>query len=100
MNSKHKQICTSFEEIRHTFDPDSRYIVIEDRNAPYGGWSLDRVTEVLADFRGKILNRQICQDKSTGRPILIIQIDHHETEEIMLQILGSRLKNDFNCYVY
>ena len=40
------------------------------------------------------------RDQKTGRKMLIVKMEHQDTEEIMLEFLKTSLKKDFNCYVY
>jgi len=48
----------------------------------------------------QILHRKVCVDQKTGRKLLIVKMEHQETEEIMLKFLKTSLGKDFNCYVY
>ena len=94
------QSYTSFEEIKRSFDTAFSYIVIEDRLHTGDENPFTKVGKALSDLNKQVLNRQVCRDHTTGRKILIIKMEHQDTEEIMLEFLKSNLKKDFNCYVY
>jgi hypothetical protein len=94
------QSDTSFEEIKRSFDTAFSYIVIEDRLQTGDENPFSKVEKALSDLNKPILDRQVCRDPITGRKILIVKMEHQDTEEIMLEFLKTNLKKDFNCYVY
>ena len=90
----------SFEEIKRNFDKAFSYIVIEDRGRTNDENSFSKVERALADLNKHVLSRQMYRDQNTGRRMLIVKMEHQDTEEIMLEFLKTSLKKDFNCYVY
>jgi hypothetical protein len=90
----------NFEEIKRNFDTAYSYIVIEDRRRTGDETPFSRVEKALSDLNKQVLNRQFYQDQNTGRKMLIVKMEHQDTEEIMLEFLKTSLKKDFNCYVY
>ena len=94
----HRDSC--FEKIKTTFDPAFSYIVIEDKGGDIDDPAFLKVDEALFDLDKQILHREVCVDQKTGRNILIVKMEHQDTEEIMLEFLKTSLKKDFNCYVY
>jgi hypothetical protein len=90
----------SFEEIKRNFDAAFSYIVIEDRRGTVDENPFSKVDKALSDLNKLVLNRQVYQDPNSGRKMLIVKMEHQETEEIMLEFLQTSLKKDFNCYVY
>ena len=92
--------CLSFEEIKRNFDAAFSYIVIEDRRGTGDDNPVSKVEKALSELNKQVLNRQVYQDPNTGRKMLIVKMEHQETEEIMLEFLKTSLKKDFNCYVY
>jgi hypothetical protein len=94
----HRDSC--FEKIKTTFDPAFSYIVIADKGGYVDDPAFLKVDEALLDVEKQILHREVCIDQKTGRSILIVKMEHQDTEEIMLKFLKTSLKKDFNCYVY
>ncbi len=94
------QSYLSFEEIKRNFDTAFSYIVIEDRRRTGDDNPFLKVERALSDLNSQILNRQMYRDQNTGRRMLIVKMEHQDTEEIMLEFLKTSLKKDFNCYVY
>ena len=94
------QSYLSFEEIKRNFDKAFRYIVIEDRYRTGDENPFSRAEGALSDLNEQILNRQMCRDQNTGRRMMIIKMELRDTEEIMLELLKTSLKKDFNCYIY
>ena len=94
------QSYSSFEEIKRHFDKAFSYIVIEARRRTSGENSFSKVERALSELNKQVLNRQMYRDQSTGRKILIVKMEHQDTEEIMLEFLKTSLKKDFNCWVY
>ena len=90
----------SFEEIKRNFDKAFSYIVIEDRGRTSDENPFSKVERALSDLNKQVLNRQMFRDQNTGRRMLIVKMEHQDTEEIMLEFLKTSLKKDFNCYVY
>ena len=90
----------SFEEIKRNFDKAFSYIVIEDRGRTNDENPFIKVERALSDLNKQVLNRQMHRDQNTGRRMLIVKMEHQDTEEIMLEFLKTSLKKDFNCYVY
>ncbi len=89
-----------FEKIKATFDPAFSYIIIEDKIGSIDDPTFLKVDEALSDLDKQVLHRKVCVDQNTGRNILIVKMEHQDTEEIMLKFLKTSLKRDFNCYVY
>ena len=100
MKEDNIQIYPDFEDIKRTFDPAFKYIVIEGRGESEDDPHFSMANAALSSLKENVLSRQICLDRVTGRRMLIAKIDHRETEEIMLGLLETNLKKDFNCYVY
>jgi hypothetical protein len=100
MNNDHKKRASNFEDIKRSFDPAYSYIVIENRAGLGDDKSFATVSEALSALNRPVLSRQICHDQTSGKKMLIVKIDHQEAEEIMLVLLKTSLKKDFNCYVY
>jgi hypothetical protein len=94
------QSCLSFEEIKRNFDKAFSYIVIEDRGRTGDEDPFLKVESALLDLNKQVLDRQVYRDQNTGRQMLIVKMEHQDTEEIMLEFLKTSLKKDFNCYVY
>ena len=94
------QSYLSFEEIKRNFDTAFSYIVIEDRRRTGDDHPFLKVERALSDLNSQILNRQMYRDQNTGRRMLIVKMEHQDTEEIILEFLKTSLKKDFNCYVY
>ena len=94
----HRDSC--FEKIKGTFDPAFSYIIIEDKSGSIDDPTFLKVDEALSDLDKQVLHRKVCVDQNTGRNILIVKMEHQDTEEIMLKFLKTNLKRDFNCYVY
>jgi hypothetical protein len=94
----HRDSC--FEKIKTTFDAAFSYIVIEDKGGYIDDPAFLKVDEALLDLEKQILHREVCIDQKTGRNILIVKMEHQDTEEIMLKLLKTSLGKDFNCYVY
>jgi hypothetical protein len=94
------QSCSKFEEIKRNFDKAFSYVVIEDRGRSDLENSFSKVERALTDLNKQVLDRQMCWDQSSGRRMLIVKMEHQDTEEIMLEFLKTSLKKDFNCYVY
>ena len=94
------QSYLSFEEVKRNFDTAFSYIVIEDRHRSGDENSFLKVEKALSDSNKHILNRQVYRDQITGRKMLIVKMEHQDTEEIVLEFLKTSLKKDFNCYVY
>ena len=90
----------SFEEIKRNFDKAFSYIVIEDRRRTGDENTFSKAEKALSDLNKQILNRQRYRDQKTGRKLLIVKMEHQDTEEIMLEFLKTNLQKDFNCYVY
>ena len=90
----------SFEEIKRNFDKAFSYIVIEDRRLAGDENPFSKVERALSDLNRQVLNRQMFRDRNTGRKMLIVKMEHQDTEEIMLEFLKTSLKKEFNCYVY
>ncbi len=90
----------SFEEIKRNSDKAFSYIVIEDRGRTGDEESFSRVEKALSNLNKQVLNRRMYRDQKTGRKMLIVKMEHQDTEEIMLEFLKTSLKKDFNCYVY
>ena len=90
----------SFEEIKRNFDAAFSYIVIEDRRGTGDENPFSKVERALSDLNKQVLNRQMYRDQNTGRRMLIVKMEHQDTEEIMLKFLKTSLGKDFNCYVY
>ena len=90
----------SFEEIKRNFDKAFSYIVIEDRRRTGDENRFSEAEKALSDLNKQILNRQRCRDQNTGRKLLIVKMEHQDTEEIMMEFLKTSLQKDFNCYVY
>ncbi len=89
-----------FEAIKRNFDTAFSYIVIEDRRRTGDENPFSKVEKALSDLNKQVLNRQMYRDRNTGRKMLIVKMEHQDTEEIMLEFLKTNLKKDFNCYVY
>ena len=89
-----------FEKIKAAFDPAFSYIVIEDKGGYFDDPAFLKVDEALLDLDQQILHRKVCVDQKTGRKLLIVRMEHQDTEEIMLKFLKTSLGKDFNCYVY
>ena len=81
-------------------DPLFSYVVIEHRLGSAGDTDFLKVEEALSRCRLKIVGREWVNDPSTGQERLRIKLKHQETEEIMMAILASGLKEDYRCYVY
>jgi len=94
------QSYISFQEIKRSFDRTFSYIVIEDRRRTGDESPFSKVEKALSDLNKQVLDRKMCRDQATGRKMLIIKMEHQDTEEIMLEFLKTSLKKDFNCYVY
>jgi len=94
------QSYLNFKEIKRNFDTAFSYIVIEDRRRTGDENPFSKVERALSDLNSQILNRQTYRDQNTGRRMLIVKMEHQDTEEIMLEFLKTSLKKDFNCYVY
>jgi hypothetical protein len=94
----HRDLC--FEKIKAGFDPAFSYIIIEDKSGSIDDPAFLKVDEALSDLDIQVLHRKVCADQNTGRNILIVKMEHQDTEEIMLKFLKTSLKRDFNCYVY
>ena len=94
------QSYLSFEKIKRNSDKAFSYIVIEDRRQTGDEESFSRVEKALSNLNKQVLNRQMYRDQKTGRKMLIVKMEHQDTEEIMLEFLKTSLKKDFNCYVY
>ncbi|MGD1973229.1 MAG: hypothetical protein PVH37_02675 [Desulfobacterales bacterium] len=94
------QSYSSFEEIKRNFDKAFSYIVIEDRGQSDLENSFSKVENALTDLNKQVLDRQMYWDQNSGRRMLIVKMEHQDTEEIMLEFLKTSLKKDFNCYVY
>ena len=92
--------CSSFEDIKRHFDKAFSYIVIEDRGQADGEKPFSKVERALSDLNKPVLNRQMYLDRNTGRKMLIVKLEHQDTEEIMMEFLKTSLKKDFNCYLY
>ena len=90
----------SFEEIKRNFDKAFSYIVIEDRRRTGDENTFSKAEKALSDLNKQILNRQRYRDQKTGRKLLIVKMEHQDTEEIILEFLKTNLQKDFNCYVY
>ncbi len=90
----------SFEEIKRNFDKAFSYIVIEDRRRTGDENTFSRAEKALSDLNKQVLNQQRYRDQNTGRKLLIVKMEHQDTEEIMLEFLKTSLQKDFNCYVY
>ena len=90
----------SFEEIKRNTDKAFSYIVIEDIRQTVDEDPFSRIEKALSDLSKQALNRQIYRDQKTGRKMLIVKMEHQDTEEIMLEFLKTGLKKDFKCYVY
>ena len=94
----HHDSC--FEKTKTTFDAAFSYIVIEDKGGYIDDPAFLKVDEALSDLDIQVLHRKVCVDQNTGRNILIVKMEHQDTEEIMLKFLKTSLGKDFNCYVY
>jgi hypothetical protein len=94
------QSYSKFEEIKRNFDKAFSYIVIEDRGRSGLENPFSKVESALTDLNKQVLNRQMYRDRNTGRKMLIVKMEQQETEEIILELLKTSLKKDFNCYVY
>ena len=94
------QNYSNFEEIKRNFDKAFSYVVIEDRGRTVVEDPFSKVERALTDLNKQVLNRQMYRDQDTGRRMLIVKMEHQDTEEIMLEFLKTSLKKDFNCYVY
>jgi hypothetical protein len=90
----------SFEEIKRNFDKAFSYIVIEDRHRTGDENTFSKAEKALSDLNKQVLNQQRYRDQNTGRKLLIVKMEHQDTEEIMLEFLKTSLQKDFNCYVY
>jgi hypothetical protein len=94
------QSYLSFEEIKRNFDKAFSYIVIEDRRRTGDKNPFSNAERALLDLNKQVLNLQIYRDQNTGRRMLIVKMEQQDTEEIMLDLLKTSLKKDYNCYVY
>jgi len=82
------------------YDPLYSYVVIEHRQGRAAHADFLQIEDALSGFKLKIVGQEQVKDPETGEERLIIKMKHQETEEIMMAILGSGLKEDFHCYVY
>ena len=94
------QSYLSFEEIKRNFDKAFSYIVIENRHRTGDDNPFSNAERELLDLSQQVLKRQIYRDQNTGRRMLIVKMELKDTEEIMLDLLKTNLKKDYNCYVY
>jgi hypothetical protein len=84
----------------HAYDPAYSYVVIEQRFQAGQKTGFERVDGALSGLKTEIVDQEMVKDPATGENRLIIKMRHQETEEIMLAILGSGLKENYHCYVY
>ena len=90
----------SFEEIKRNFDKAFRYLVIEDRHRTGDENPFSTAEGALSNLNKQVSNRQLYRDRNTGRRMMIVKMELQDTEEIMLELLKTSLKKDFNCYIY
>ena len=94
------QSYLGFEEIKRNSDNAYSYVVIEDRRQTGDEDSFSRIEKALSNLSKQVLNRQMFRDQKTGRKMLMVKMEHQDTEDIMLEFLKTSLKKDFNCFVY
>ena len=87
-------------EMSQVYDPAYSYVVIEHRLGAKQKFGFLKVDEALSSLKTEIVNQELVLDPSTGEKRLVIKMKLQETEEIMLAFLGTRLTDNFYCYVY
>lgn len=88
------------EQIRAGLNPDHRYVIFEKASRVNHQSAFAEVLEVLAQLEHGGEDRQLFQDKASGRIYLVVKFGPGRPDNIMQEVLRIGLPDDITCYAY
>lgn len=95
----HRETC-SWAEIKDRLDPAWSYVVIETAAASPSANVFRNVTALLAEHVAAVRAPEICRETSSGKLLMLVQIDPDQTDAVKRKLLDSKLPPSATVYFY
>lgn len=95
----HRAAC-SWADIKRRLDPAWSYVVIETTAVTASADVFHAVTALLAEHANGIKAREICRETSSGKLLMLVQIEPGQTEAVKEKLFDPRLPSSLTVYFY
>jgi len=95
----HRETC-SWAEIKGRLDPAWSYVVIETTAASPSADVFRTVTALLAEHVADVRALEICRETSSGKLLMLVQIDPDQTDAVKRKLLDPKLPPSATVYFY
>ena len=95
-----KQRQGSLTDIKRRFEPLYGYIVFENRLSPDENGAFEEIFDLMRRLGKKIVDSEICIDKSLKKRFLILKMKPEDNETIIQDFFDIGLPQHYTYYVY
>jgi hypothetical protein len=95
----HREAC-SWAELKSRLDPAWSYVVIETTAVTSSVDVFHTVTALLAEHANGIKAQEICRETSSGKLLMLVQIEPGQTEAVKNKLFDPRLPPSLTVYFY
>lgn len=97
--SIHREACT-WADIKDRLDPAWSYVVIETTAATPSTDVFRTVTALLAEHAADIKTQEICRETSSGKLLMLVQINPEQTDAVKRKLLEPKLPPSATVFFY
>jgi hypothetical protein len=94
-----REPCT-WADIKGRLDPAWSYVVIETSAATPSADIFSTVTALLAEHAAGIKTQEICRETSSGKLLMLVQIDPAQTDAVKRKLLDPKLPPTATVFFY
>lgn len=100
MSHNHQNRACSWSQIKQRLDPAWNYVLVETAAASSDAAVFDTVLALLSEHFERRHFREICRESSSGKVLLLVQIDPRQTEAVKRTLLAPRMPPSVTVYFY